>query len=128
MKWAHCLCFSPHAESIAAGYGSNDITRGTATGEVYVWNASTGERLCRCRSHTNWVYSAAFSPDGKTLASGGWDGSIILWDVNKGTRLTKISGHNDILLTLAFSADAAMLASAGYDQTIKLWDLKTLRA
>ena len=29
--------------------------------------------------------SVAFSPDGKTLASGAWDGTILLWDVSEWT-------------------------------------------
>src|SRR5262249_804272 len=37
--------------------------------------------------HTNVVQSVAFSPDGRTLASGSWDGTIVLWDVASRQRL-----------------------------------------
>ncbi len=43
---------------------------------------------------TNGVGSVAFSPDGKTLASGSDDGSIILWDVAARHRLGEpLTGH-----------------------------------
>ena len=63
----------------------------------------------RYEGHANSVYSVAFSPDGKTLASASLDMTLKLWDMN-GTRSrnrcrTTFTGHSDFVLSVAFSYD-----------------------
>jgi len=75
--------------------------------------------------HTDWVESVAFSPDGKTLASGSDDETIKLWDVPTGTLLRSIE-HTSRVLLVAFSPDGKRLASiGGTERAIKLWDIAT---
>jgi WD40 repeat protein len=72
--------------------------------------------------HSAAVNTLAFSPDGKTLASGSNDRKIILWDV-KTRQTTPLSGHSGFITSLAFSPDGQTLASGSYDRSVILWDV-----
>lgn len=69
------------------------------------------------------VYSVAFSPDGKILASGGLGGTVWLWDVSTGREVRALSGHSASVQSVAFSPDGKSIASCGMDKTIQLWDV-----
>ncbi|HEX3525512.1 MAG TPA: WD40 repeat domain-containing protein, partial [Thermoanaerobaculia bacterium] len=73
--------------------------------------------------HKDRVFSVAFSPDGKLLASASGDKTIILWDVGNRKPLTTLVGHKGDVYDVAFSPDGKRLASASQDKTVILWDV-----
>src|SRR5438045_327195 len=75
--------------------------------------------------HDGWVTSVAWSPDGKTLASGGYDKSVRFWDIAAGKEVKQLEGHTSFVLSVAWSPDGKSVASGSADQTIKLWDATT---
>ena len=76
--------------------------------------------------HMDAVASVAFSPDGKTLASGSRDGTVILWNAQTAKAIRKpLTGHTDDVTSIAFSPDGKILASGSRDTTIILWDVET---
>src|SRR5262245_573072 len=60
--------------------------------------------------HSFAVESVAFSPDGRTLASGAYDTTIKLWDVSSGRLIRALEGHGDLVKSVAFSPDGKTLA------------------
>ncbi|MBC8100751.1 MAG: WD40 repeat domain-containing protein, partial [Armatimonadetes bacterium] len=74
--------------------------------------------------HLARVFTLAFSPDGRVLASGSSDTTVRLWDVTSGTALgDMLSGHSDTVISLAFAPDGLTLASGGRDNRVLVWDV-----
>ncbi len=100
------------------------IATGTQRGSVRIWDFRTAAMLTDLHNvHTNQVFSVAFSPNGKHLASGCWDNAIKLWDASTGQSLQKSPrGHTRRIYSLTFSADGSSIVSSSGDATIKIWD------
>lgn len=76
--------------------------------------------------HPAGVHAAAYSPDGKFLATGCEDGVIWLWDAVTGKRLHQVGKHHDTVWTVAFTPDGKTLVSGGRaDLTLRVWDVAT---
>ena len=103
---------------------SPDGTRLAVAGSIGVWlyDVATFREPALLTGHTEVVWSLAFSPDGKTLASGtgNADGTIQLWDTSTGQLKQTIARHPDNVNTLCFSPDGQILVSGSSDNKIRL--------
>lgn len=83
------VAYAPDGKTLVTGSGIrfkpgvNPIPRG----EAMLWDAATGQLRATLKVDTGPVKALAFTPDGKTLATGLTDGTVKFWDV---TNLSKV--------------------------------------
>jgi WD40 repeat protein len=88
---------------------------------IRIWDAATyGERFSLA-GHDDWVFSLAFSPDGRRLVSGAGDGTLRIWDLNSRQPSAHFLGQQNIA-AIRFSPDGRTIASTAADGTIFLRD------
>ena len=102
---------------------SPDGTRLAVASSIGIWlyDTATYREVALLTGHAAPVNSVAFSPDGLTLASGGWEHTIRLWDAVTGEQKRTLTGHTGTVLSVAFSPDGRTLASGSADGTARLW-------
>jgi WD40 repeat protein/serine/threonine protein kinase len=97
------------------------------SGVVEIWDVVARTKVRELRGHSRWIYGVAYSPDGKWLATGGWDRTIKLRDATTGEERLTIFGHEGFVLDLAFSPDSRALATTSEDRSVRLWEVPTGR-
>ena len=107
------VSFSPDGQLLAAG---------TATGEIWVYQAQTGTPLFTCHGHTDGVWSLAFSPEGSILISGSDDQTVRVWDVTSHDCLMLLNKHTNRVRAVAFHPDGKVFVSGSDDQSIRVWE------
>lgn len=112
------------------------------TGEfqhVEIWKVEPQDLLMTLGDSENeFIEVVSFSPDGKLIATGGWDyqgiynPTVILWDLTTGERVKEINlvtvgvapGWDQFIKNLAFSPDGKLLAALAWDRSVHLWNIK----
>jgi tricorn protease-like protein len=90
-----------------------------------LWDAATGKERQVLRGHQSTVWSVAYAPDGKTLASTSVDKTVRVWDVASGKERLVLEGHQDPVRCVVYAPDGKTLASGSDDRTVRLWDVAT---
>ena len=123
----HALAFAPTGMLLAVG--GDD-------GAVRLWDGLNCQQQVRgafgnrcadaplhLRAHTKPVRAAAWSPDGRFLATGGDDGLLVIWHPSQTLAPLLTANHNAPVLALSWSPDGKMVATAA-GNNVTIWQLR----
>lgn len=90
-----------------------------------VWDLRTGRARFELREGGESAWSAAFSPDGKRIATAGYDDAVRVWDAGTGKLLQAFRNHIGGDIRPVFSPDSRFLVTGGENNTARVWDLES---
>lgn len=112
--------------------GEKLVTAGS-DGTVKLWNPAVVDRAMTLKGPDSFM-AAAFSPDGRLLATGGGRG-LLLWNPQTGKQVRALEGHQMLVECLAFHPDGTHLVSGtsdfphqnGRTNELFVWEVNTGR-
>jgi WD40 repeat protein/TPR repeat protein len=82
-------------------------------------------QLAILSGHSDFLRSAAYSPDGMRVVTASLDKTARIWDARSGKQLAVLSGHGDRVNSAAYSPDGTQIVTASSDKTARIWDART---
>jgi WD40 repeat protein len=117
---------------VAVAVSDRSLAIGLENGGTSLWDLATGKDRKLATGHGSkkngdgyGTFAVSFTPDGKTLVTGGRDHLTKLWDLETGKLLRTLGRQSASVETLAVAPRGKILASAGQDGLIRLWDAET---
>ncbi len=151
--WVWSAEFSPDGNRVVtAGQDGKAIVWQRSTDDPFRHDSSATDGIVRPTSglplytqiteftgHDGAVYSARFSPDGKLIATGGYDKMVMVWNpdevepIDIDNRLhhrpdmkleyIRLAGHDGPVRSVGFSPNGKLVLSGSEDNSIRLWDV-----
>lgn len=106
------ISFHPGGKLLAAAADYN----------VHVYDIDKRHEVASWKGHTARVTGVAFSPDGRTLATGGRDEAVRLWDAASFQETACFRWPVGKVYSLAYAPDGLRLAAGGDKGSVVVWD------
>ncbi|WP_067479985.1 TIR domain-containing protein [Actinomadura hibisca] len=118
------MAFNADSTALVTG-GGQDLERNSQDSSARVYDLRTGRLRATLTGHIEAIRSAAFSPDGRLVATAAQDDTARLWDARSGRQIHLLRGHAGQVWTAEFGPDGAFLLTSGSDRTARIWRVAT---
>jgi WD40 repeat protein len=119
------LHFQGQIQALAFSPGGDPAQRvlAVAAGRFVELRDGGGRKRSALKGHTSLVRALAFSPDGRTLLTGGGDGTVRLWDLATGQETACLNWGLGPVQAVAFAPDGMTAAASGDSAEVMIWDV-----
>jgi WD40 repeat protein len=115
------LLFAPDGGTLLVLTPEGGPLFGNAPSQASLWDVKSGRTVAELQGYTSdRRVAAAFTADGRTVATSGTDGSVHLWDPLTGRLLLTLAGPDQAIVALQFTRDGTAL-TAGYSTAVHTW-------
>ena len=90
---------------------------------VKLWDVEVGKCVHSLQKHTEPIYSVAFSPNGRFVATGSFDRKLNVWSVDDGSLVKSLDGQAGIY-EVCWNRDGDKVAACYANKTICVVDLR----
>ncbi|HMJ13728.1 MAG TPA: WD40 repeat domain-containing serine/threonine-protein kinase, partial [Polyangiaceae bacterium] len=102
--------------------GTGELVSAGRDGRVSFWDVAGRRATGSFEAHSDWIFSVAFSADGKWLVTGSADRRVNVWNAATRARQFSLVGHEGRVLSVAVSSKG-QIVSAGEDASVRIWSL-----
>jgi len=113
-----------HIGSVALSPDGNLAAVATDAGRISVTALGTAHQLS-WQAHDAGVWSVAFDPFGRYLATGGMDYQLRIWEPRTGALLHTLKGAKGAIHSIAFAPNGLYVAAAGTDSIVRIYRAST---
>lgn len=111
----YCVALSRDGQLALSGDGDD---------QAYLWDASSGAKLLHLTGHTDSVIDAAFSADGRYMATASMDATARVWNPD-GSLHRVLEGPAQELEWMAWHPAGNVLAAGSADETVWMWNAES---
>ncbi|MEC7598629.1 MAG: hypothetical protein VX936_09650, partial [Planctomycetota bacterium] len=109
--------------AIAVRSGTDEIAIVGDDHLVRIRDRSTGNLVRVFETHSDWLKTAVYSPDGKTLFTAGADHTIIAWNAENENDFQRFTVEGRSIESMAIDPTGALLANVGFDNQLSVYDV-----